>query len=640
MCAQNGASSFKTFLIGWVRRVNLERCRSSFVSLICLGITTSIVARWQSYYAAGKVRGSLDQTSAHQMSRAENVSIPKRRYFDPEARCHRLVWEPGAPLTDHTTRPSDQFAIAVALKGLQNKVTTVIKAVKDIRQFSDRTVLILVSRKVASDVEINSLRKLSAELVDVSVMTFDIQFNVSVRSTGYDVDEYMKLEVLNMSFKKVLVIDSDKALQKSPEILFRCEADFMYTSKRFELVDTDMFVVTPNRRMYAHMLKTFEIISTPVERRNNELLCLDWPRRGRCAELLDEDRLGKFLHYYFVQHADMHENHFIRVRELNPCIWNVNSSQNCRDDWSAHGKPYIVSSSSNFSTTFVNGALIQAFPVKKVCRADFWILGTRKGGTTALYTSMAQHPKLTGLNIRGRPQDGEIFVPIQRLDAYNSVFRNVAKNSIAGDSAVHRLVTNARAIPATCGQKYTRFLILLRDPIERCHSQMLMRSRLGTNGMTDKSNISEAITEDLRLYRSIEPDLKNEIDAPYPELDLRLPANNCITAGLYYLQLKRWFFHSSVRSFLIFFNEDFQKSTLQVVRAALNFVGVDAEDCNTFAVKEEKLTSNSRKNLDLSPHQLITPLLRRELEHLFAPYNVLLKNLIGRVPWRYVVQDD
>ena len=52
---------------------------------------------------------------------------------------------------------------------------------------------------------------------------------------------------------------------------------------------------------------------------------------------------------------------------------------------------------------------VQSVSWQDNCRPNYFIAGTRKGGTTSLHTYMAAHPNVFPFKIDGKPQDGESF---------------------------------------------------------------------------------------------------------------------------------------------------------------------------------------------------------------------------------------
>jgi len=587
----------------------------------------------------------------------KHKSVAHEASFNPLS-CHALVWNSHTihlyenistqPKIDH----SRKYAIVLSVTQLEMQyVPKVENSVRRIRQFSDHDIVIVILRDTAIPEAIDLLKNVSMSFRSIQVLIRDFGFQISslsptfirfqeINSNCCGINEYIKLEIFNLPYDKVLALDVDVSLQKSPEVLFECDADFMYTAGPRTPLNAGVLVVRPSPQLYSSLIKTLQSVTMTY----TQEYCFEGLGCGPCRPNLNDLNMchGQegpqgFLHYYFVKRRDK----TLKVEKLSSCLFNYQFGDLCDGYWDAHGPPYIVHKGLSRLSSLLSMNKIIKYPLDKVCRADFWILGGLAGKTTELYTSMIEHTKLTGLNIHETVRAGEIFRPVAQLEYYNDAFSGVPNGSLAGDSTAHRLMTDAATIPKTCGHKYTRFIVLLRDPIERCHSQMLLNSRMGLNGLTEASNISEAVLDDLRSYRVIESALFNQTRDIYPQMDLNLGKNNCIMAGLYYLQLKRWFFHTSVRNFLIFFTEDFDIHTFDVVRAALNFVGVRAEDYNNFKVDIKKLTRNAAQtNLDLPLHQTLTPALRQELESVFFPYNALLETLIGRVPWTYGMHGD
>merc|ERR1712183_509081 len=120
--------------------------------------------------------------------------------------------------------------------------------------------------------------------------------------------------------------------------------------------------------------------------------------------------------------------------------------------------------------------MIKYNPIAKVCRPDFFILGTRRGGTTALYTLLASHPRVAALRIRGGRHDGEVFTSMENIERYNAQFIAWNPDLLVGDATAGRLTKDAEEIVKACGHKQSKFIIMLRDPVERCLSQNLARA--------------------------------------------------------------------------------------------------------------------------------------------------------------------
>ena len=115
----------------------------------------------------------------------------------------------------------------------------------------------------------------------------------------------------------------------------------------------------------------------------------------------------------------------------------------------------------------------------KICRPNYYIIGTPKGGTTSLHTYLTKHPFIYPFKISGSARDGESFTKLYKhghtmafINGTNSEGKEgitVHDNHLVGDATTQRLVGDAytRLKRYTCPQ--SRIFILLRDPVERCY---------------------------------------------------------------------------------------------------------------------------------------------------------------------------
>ena len=236
------------------------------------------------------------------------------------------------------------------------------------------------------------------------------------------------------------------------------------------------------------------------------------------------------------------------------------------------------------------------------CPPNYFIAGTRKGGTTSLHTYLTAHSDIFPFKIEGGPMDGEVFSTIGSSE-YTDAFRDVPTDLIVGDASVSRLMNAAEALSKHC--QHARILLLLRDPVERCFSQMTMRHRMGTlkDGVTVMQIIAKEVREfekqrwkrqeqqrrlavaTTRSSRSNNININNNRNLnsssiPHSWYNERYPAfssmENCLYEGAYVVHLRRLlqagFPRSQVR---IYWSEDLFHRPAAVVRDALAFVGSD-----------------------------------------------------------------
>jgi len=556
--------------------------------------------------------------------------------------CHKLVWEPG-----YTNNPQKNTAIAIAVMKMDmSYALEVEKQLRQIRRMSDKDICIIIYEKGTTYDIIEILVELTKHIQGIQLFIKDLGFQRTqvashfARYQGLNrnccgISEYVKLEAWKLPYDQVLFLDIDATLVKSPDVLFECDADVMYSAGPFSPFNAGMFVLKPNKKVYEHMIKTLKRVSHTY----TDELCFEGLGCGPCKKL--EHQLQRcvgregpqgFLHYYFVKRKNARK---LTVRQISSCVFDYQNDRHhiCPKEFPrmAHTYPYIVHKDEGLIDYFNEEQMILTAPSEKVCRPDFWILGTRKGGTTRLYTSLVEHPLVAPLHVTGSPQDGEVFVSIQTLKKYNQEFRPAPPQFLVGDSTTGRIVKDARNLIETCGHKYTKLLILLRDPVERCHSQMLMRARLETDGMNQQSNISEYIRIELNQFHKAAPTTK-WARSMYPT-DV-LERRNCINAGIYVAQLKRWLYHASISNIRIYFSEDFQNNEEEIVLDALQFIGI--HELDNFTLNLSQQNANARPKHKLPPHQQITSTLRREMEKTFHKYNHMLQELLQvELPWTY-----
>ena len=260
-------------------------------------------------------------------------------------------------------------------------------------------------------------------------------------------------------------------------------------------------------------------------------------------------------------------------------------------------------------------------------RPDFYILGTRKGGTTSMITHLSKHKFVSSLHIRGLPTDGEVFTSLDDINKYNNRFKR-AKSKFIGDSNVQRLVNDARKLAKN--RNASRFIVLLRDPIERCYSQCLMRMRnkprLYSKLLKDLNGVME---NDMFSFVKRMKAAGNILNVTLPRKVFR-SAVNCWYEGLYYVHLKRLLRYIPKESIRVYWSKDFFESPLLVVRDALKFIGLDPADWDPRTV-HTKYNAHSSKDVK---REKFSPELVRRMRKIYRPYDIALGQLLGTpVPW-------
>lgn len=264
------------------------------------------------------------------------------------------------------------------------------------------------------------------------------------------------------------------------------------------------------------------------------------------------------------------------------------------------------------------------------CRPDFLILGTRKGGTTSLYTYITKHPAVFPAHVQGKATDGEVFPRIGSVK-YKQAFDSAPADKIIGETRVVHLVHDASRIAHKCGTQDARLVAILREPVARCYSQFLMRSRLGVGGLTDQSNITTILLAETRAFERWKSTLVDAFDHEPPE-PTPYTGNgevvNSLYEGLYHIHLSRFLDLFNATSLRIYWFDDFVTHTAAVLSDTLKFIGadpagLDLDEITRVEYNAHDVSQETRPNLELSP------LLAARMRFDMAPFNEALAALLG-----------
>eukprot|EP00956_Cyclotella_meneghiniana_P027575 scaffold62112_cov23-Cyclotella_meneghiniana.AAC.3 len=271
------------------------------------------------------------------------------------------------------------------------------------------------------------------------------------------------------------------------------------------------------------------------------------------------------------------------------------------------------------------------------CRPNYFIAGTRKGGTTSLHTYMAAHPLVYPYKLEGGPQDGESFVNLDGSKAmYNTFVKNldIPDYQIVGDSTVSRIIDDGLLNFAQNSCHDSKVFLLLRDPVERCYSQMLMRVRLGTN---KQKTISKAIQQELIAFQykvNKYPEIITELWED--RTPLFASAANCMYEGAYVVHLRRLLHKFPRERVRIYWTDDFFADPAGVLRDALKFVGVDPDlkNFDSMHVTSTKYnTKGPEETLSDPDWNLTLPMkLKKEMAEAMRPFDEQLVKFLGDVP--------
>ena len=284
----------------------------------------------------------------------------------------------------------------------------------------------------------------------------------------------------------------------------------------------------------------------------------------------------------------------------------------------------------------------------RFCRPNYFTIGTRKGGTTSFHRYLiASHPGIFPFKLYALPVNRTASIAELKEDAqvgeslgfigtedFNAKFQHVPDGMLVGDSTVSRLVNDAETLARHCAA--SRLFALLRDPVERCHSQFLMRVRLRTHGLTDHANLTAAVTGQVRAFErhaAAHPDLAR--DPSPPVFGSMRSAANCLYEGVYVVHLRRLLDQGvDPASLRVYFSDDLFTHTEGVITDALAHLGLGAEDLDGAALSTPYNSGGGRKK-KLAANLKFTPALERRMRRALAPFDAELVKFLGveRLPW-------
>lgn len=240
---------------------------------------------------------------------------------------------------------------------------------------------------------------------------------------------------------------------------------------------------------------------------------------------------------------------------------------------------------------------------------SFLIIGTQKGGTTSLYSYLTQHPNVKAAIIK------EVHFFDEQyhfgLDWYKTHFpESLPEGEITGEASPYYLFHPQ--VPGRVKQTIpnAKFIVLLRNPIDRAYSHYQMMVRRGMESLP----FGEAVrAEHSRLHEEYE---RMESDPGY---------NSAICShfsylkrGLYNEQLERWFRLFPREQFLILNSEELYERAAECYEKVTDFLGMPEWQLAEYKALHE---GGYEKRID--------PETFHWLKHYFAPHNRLLFDNIG-----------
>lgn len=209
-------------------------------------------------------------------------------------------------------------------------------------------------------------------------------------------------------------------------------------------------------------------------------------------------------------------------------------------------------------------SLLMSFlaPFKK--SPDFIIIGTQKGGTSSLFYYLNQHPQLKG-SIKKETHFFDKFYN-KGIKWYKSHFPYIWDKRLAFEATPYYIYHPAVPLRIKKYFKNIKFIILLRDPLDRAYSHYMMEYK---RGRETKSFLEALKLENKRLKGEEVKILNNTNYISQSHKNF-----SYIDRGLYIKQLERWFSHFKEENFLILKSENFFRYPKEELKKAYSFLNI------------------------------------------------------------------
>jgi len=181
--------------------------------------------------------------------------------------------------------------------------------------------------------------------------------------------------------------------------------------------------------------------------------------------------------------------------------------------------------------------------------------------------------------------------------------------------------------------KLKKFIVLLRDPVERFQSNYRFRVHSGFAAyIHDRMNMSYFVDREIdNFYNAI---LKRGLDMDTVQnhlndlLCLFVPSVNVIYEGLYLVHLHYWLCNVPAENILILNSDEFFHRTADILSEVIRFIGLSPLSNETIAsIVSQKYNANPDLKLEQSQH-LLTQTERQRIKDLYRPFNSKLLDFL------------
>ena len=255
---------------------------------------------------------------------------------------------------------------------------------------------------------------------------------------------------------------------------------------------------------------------------------------------------------------------------------------------------------------------------------DFYIIGGQKCGTTSLFMYLAENPYINSAAVKDIRFFDKYF--FKGVNWYKSYFplktqkyfqeKNLECKSLTIDATERYLDHPHAANRIKEVTPNAKFIILLRNPIDRAYSHYAMIKNRSNSGFEEKLSFEEAINEESKRIDK-EYDLMKNDQEYYSDMYFRF---GYLHRGLYFEKLKKWTSVFDKKNFLIIQSEEFFKNTSEKYKQVLDFLELPKWEPKKFVHYKKRNIKQPNMN----------PQTREMLIEYFRPHNKKLYELLGK----------
>ena len=272
--------------------------------------------------------------------------------------------------------------------------------------------------------------------------------------------------------------------------------------------------------------------------------------------------------------------------------------------------------------------LVKIIPKRKVIqKANLFIIGAQKCGTSTLFDNLVKHKNIFGGKIKEKNFFSNEDLYKKGVDSYHnmypklSILNKLPENSYFLDASPSYLMRKEAADKIFKYNPNAKFIVMMRNPVDRAFSAWNMYRQMNLLNDEDKKNLFNTHVKGSSTER--ENQFKKLINIKeFPSFDKMIQEElndfssdaskfpGILSKGIYFDQIEYYFTLFDSSQFFFIFAEEFKVNKTQILNDLMSFLnleeGLQSEELNDSHIREykQKLTQETRDKLDpfFAPH--------------------------------------